>query len=61
MTLPRGMRAEATNVLARWSYEVGRETLEMFIDRENNPTAQEILAKIKAPGDRALNDDEQQG
>ena len=43
--------AEAANVLSRWAAEVGEETPEMLLARENNPAAREILARTKAPGD----------
>jgi hypothetical protein len=54
------VRTEAASVVSSWADEVGEETLEMLLERENNAEARAILAKTKAPNDPALNDDEQQ-
>jgi hypothetical protein len=54
--------AEAANVLLRWAAEVGEETLEMLLERENNPAARAILAGKRPPGDHAASSDpEEQG
>jgi hypothetical protein len=50
------VRAEAAKVMVRWAVEAGEETLELFLDRENNPTARKLLAKSKAPSDSATTD-----
>lgn len=62
------VRAEVENVLRCWALKVGRETVEMFLDRENNPAAREVLSKDRPPGDPtvkggqpALNDDHREG
>ena len=51
------VRAEAANVLLLWAAEFGQETLELFLERENNPAAWEILANTKAPNDPTTKDD----
>ena len=60
--------AEAANVVLRWADEVGEETLEMLLERENHTAGRAILAGKRAPRDPiledrspALNDSEEQG
>ena len=62
------VRTEAANVVLRWAAEVGEETLDKLLEREDNPTAREMLALARATdvptmnGDApALNDTEEQG
>jgi hypothetical protein len=46
--------AEAANVLSLWAAEVGEETLDMLLERENNPAAREILVRTRTPGDPTI-------
>ena len=62
------VRAEAANILSRWADEVGEETKERFLKRENNAAARAILARMRTHSDPtieddhpALNDSEEQG
>jgi hypothetical protein len=49
--------AEAANVLSRWAAEVGPATVEILLDREANPAARQILARVKASGNPTKRDD----
>jgi HEAT repeat protein len=51
------VRTEAANVLSRWAAEVGEETLEMLLERENNPKARETIARTKASIDPGMSND----
>ena len=45
------VRAQAANMLVRWATRVSEKALETFLQRENNSTAREVLARARASGD----------
>jgi hypothetical protein len=53
------VREEAANVLVHWAAEVSEKALETLLERENKPTAREVLGRARASGDAAIEGDQQ--